>query len=577
MELLFLILFSVFGFIISYFFYGKKLGQCFFQLVDQNNELDISSQTQKDQEDFAPSHVVTVFGHQFTTMVGAGIVLGPAIAIIWGWLPAALWVFLGSILIGGVQNLGALIVSLKNKGRSVVDITEDLYGSPIRYAFFGVVSLFLLILITLLVVFIGLVFEIFPEAVLPMWAQVAAALGLGIVLKRKPSSYKIFFALSVLVSLFLVYVGAQIPIALPDFLGVPPLISWICIILISTFILGQLSVTSFSLHRDTLHFIMVSLIVLTLLVAIGYTFYHKEFELIAPPINPVILDAPPIIPFLFLTLTCGAITGFHALISSSTTSKLIKTKKDIVPVAYGTMLLEAFFSIVIMVAVLIGLTISYQSDAGIILSGISAWDHHFASWLQADGLGAKIDALVISISNILSTLGIPQNISITAVGVFILSFAWSSLIAAVRIERMILAETFHKTPSNYLKVLSQKTFTSLFIIIISGILAFAVEINTSDSTTLWPLVGLSNMLIAASSLLIITKYLHRKGSFVFLYSGIPCFFISIIALWGIVSSEIDFVTSGNIILSLINGIILVLGCIILIIGSIKFFDKRLQP
>ncbi len=571
MEVIILVLVTFVGYLVTYLTHGNTLTQKVFGLSGEGN---VPSRENCDEEDYIPQKKHLLFSHQFVAMVGPGVVLGPAIAVIWGWMPAIIWVFVGSIFIGAIQNFGALVVSMKEGGRSFTEIVGIFFGRRAKVFFFSFVSIFLLILIALLFVFISIVFEMFPESVPAMGFQFFVALGLGWLVKKWPQYLCLGLSGAFVVTALTIYFGQDIPIVLPTLGEVPPLITWISILMLSSFLVGGMPVHRFTIPRDALHSIVIFSGIALIFAGVLFCVFTGKFVVYAQPLNLVPQGAPSIIPFLFVTLTCGAVTGFQALLASSTSSKMITKEFDAFSIGYGTMLLEAVLATIVIISVLGGLAMSYQSDSGITLSGVAAWDYHYASWLNADTLGAKIDALILSVSNILSMLGIPRVASMTLIAVMILSFAWSALNAAIRIQSLTMKEMFSKSSLPLLSVLGNKHIATAAVIMIAGILTFAFEVSETGDVTLWPLVGLGNIMLSGLVLLIITHYLKNKAKRPYLTVIIPCVFMLTMAVWCLTVSEVSFIGEENWLLAILNGAMLALGIAITLKGFIRVFDKK---
>ena len=273
-------------------------------------------------------------------------------------------------------------------------------------------------------------------------------------------------------------------------------------------------------------------------------------------------------PFLFITIACGAISGFHSLVSSGTSSKQVATEKDAQFVGYGSMLLEATLSTLVIISVGAGIGL-LATDSGLI--GADAWNHHYASWSSAKGLGAKVSAFVNGSANMLTFIGIPIIIGKVIMGVFVASFAGTTLDTATRIQRYVVSELFSDIN---VKFMSNKYMAAAFAVITAFFLAFATGADGKGALTLWPLFGSINQLLASLTLLAITVYLKEKGGKKYMTTLIPFIFMITITLWGTALNETVFINKGNWLLAAINGITFILALWIIIEGFNAFIKIK---
>jgi len=422
-------------YLIAYNTYGKFLARKIFKL---NPDSTVPSKELQDDVDFVPTKKPILFGHHFTSIAGAAPIVGPAIAIIWGWVPALIWVLLGSIFMGAVHDFGAMVVSMRNKGRSIGDIASDLVSKRVRMIFLIIIFLLLLIVIAVFCVVIGAVFTMYPGAVLPVWLEIPIAVWLGHMIYKKGANHLTMSIIAVALMYVTVIIGAYVPISLVDF-GISPanqIAVWVGILLIYAYIASTLPVQTLLQPRDYINshqlFIALAILVLGILVA------HPI--MVAPTVNLNPLGAPPIWPMLFITIACGALSGFHALVSSGTTSKQIDNESSALTIGYGGMLMEGLLSTFVIIACGAGLAMGLADKSGTILTGSAAFTHHYASWGAAAGLGSKVGAFVNGAANIISSIGIPANIAVVIMSVFVASFAATTLDTATRLQRYIVAE-----------------------------------------------------------------------------------------------------------------------------------------
>ncbi|MFP3981454.1 MAG: carbon starvation protein A [Desulfobacterales bacterium] len=565
MNSLLLVILMLAGFLVAYHTYGRFLGRKIFRLAADNV---CPSHELQDDLDFVPTNKHILFGHHFTSIAGLGPIVGPAIAVIWGWVPAVLWVFLGSIFMGAVHDFGALIISLRNNGRSVGDISGDLVSPRVRILFLLIIFFLLLLVIAVFALIIAILFTKYPEAVIPVWIEIPIAVWLGYMIYKKGASHVTLGIAAVVMLYITIVIGTYVPVDLTalGISGNAALITWIVILFIYAFIASRLPVQVLMQPRDYInsHQLLVAFVLLGLGVILA------QPEIVAPAYQGSPEGAPPIWPFLFVVIACGAISGFHSLVSSGTSSKQCYNEDDARYIGYGAMLLEGSLSTFVIVACVAGIGIGLSVD-GETFNGAAAFTQHYASWDAAEGLGAKIGAFVGGASNMIGSYGIPQNITITIMGVFLVSFAATTLDTATRLQRYIVGELGRaiKVPQ-----IGEPTTGTLIAVITAFILAF-YNGSGKGAMTLWPLFGAANQLLAGLALLVATIYLVRKNIPSF-YAAIPMVFMIIMTGWAMLLNIQNFYNDANWLLVFIGGCIMVLE-IWMIIEAIIYFKNPYTP
>ncbi|MHC4726398.1 MAG: carbon starvation CstA family protein [Planctomycetota bacterium] len=572
MDTLLLMLICGAGYLAAYHTYGRFLAKKIFQL---NKNAPVPSIELRDGIDYIPARKGIIFGHHYTSIAGTGPIVGPAIGIIWGWLPAVLWVFFGSIFMGAVHDLGALIVSLRNDGKSLSEVAAKYINMRVRFIFFAVVFLSLLIVIAIFGVVIAAVFTEFPSAVVPVWLQIPIAVALGFAVYKKTVNITFATAIAVISMYLCIAIGSLLPVEFGTIFGIPPTGLWVIILLVYAWVASTLPVTTLLQPRDYINawqlFIAMGLLVGGAVVAS----LSGNLALAAPPFNRALpAGTPPIWPFMFVIIACGAISGFHSLVASGTSSKQVSKESDCQFVGYGSMLLEGFLAILVLVCVAAGIGMALKLDNGTILTGQAAWQHQYSTWIGAKGLSNKIAPVVIGAANMMGKIGVTEAVGITLMGVFIASFAGTTLDTSTRIQRYVISElaTDLKIP-----FLANRWVATSFAVLTAAGLAFATGADGKGAMVLWPLFGSANQLLAALALLLVTLYLKRKGGLKFLVTGIPCLIMLVITVWAMVKNEINFISKGNWLLVIIGGGIFALSLWMTIEALIAFFNSARKP
>jgi len=546
MDTLLLMLICGGGYLVAYYTYGRFLAKKIFKL---NKNAPVPSVELKDGIDYVPARKGIIFGHHYTSIAGTGPIVGPAIGIIWGWLPAILWVLLGSIFMGAVHDFGALVVSMRNQGKSISEVAAKYINARVRFIFFAVVFLSLLIVIAIFGVVIAAVFTQFPSAVIPVWLQIPIAVALGFAVYKRGASVPIATAIAVVGMYLCIGLGAFIENKWPGFSsitsvgGMPGTGVWVIILLIYAWVASTLPVTALLQPRDYINawqlFIAMALLVGGTVVAS----LTGKLPLVAPAINPSLpTNTPPIWPFMFVIIACGAISGFHSLVASGTTAKQVAKEPDCQFVGYGSMLLESFLAVLIIICVAAGVAMAVKLDNGTILTGQAAWQHYYSSWIGAKGLSDKIAPVVIGAANMMRTLGLPEAVGMTLMGVFVASFAGTTLDTSVRIQRYVVSEL---ATDLRIPFLANRWAATTFAVLTAAALAFATGADGTGAMKLWPLFGTSNQLLAALALLVVTFYLKRKGGFKFIVTAVPCLIMLVITNWAMVKNETIFLADKN--------------------------------
>ncbi|WP_456395181.1 carbon starvation CstA family protein [Desulfurobacterium sp.] len=567
MDALLLMLVVFIGYIIAYNVYGKYVGYKIFELATGK---PVPSKVYEDGIDFVPTKKEIIFGHHYTSIAGTGPIVGPAIAVIWGWLPAILWVFFGSILMGAVHDFGALIISMRNKGKSISEFAGKYISKRTKYLFFAIVFLELWIVIAIFGLVIAIIFNMFPQSVFPVWMEIPIAMTLGYLVYKKGKSVGILSIIALILMYVTIIMGVYMPFKLGSVAGIPPTGVWTIILLIYAFIASVLPVTMLLQPRDYInsHELLVAIALLVFgVIASAFT---GKLSIVAPTYQSHPPQAPPLWPFLFITIACGAISGFHSLVSSGTSSKQVADEPDALFVGFGSMLMEGVLATLVIIAVVAGIGIGYFHN-GKLLTGHTAWLTHYSSWTAAKGLGSKLSAFINGSANMIESLGIPVSWAIAIMGVFVASFAGTTLDTATRIQRYVVSEIFSDMG---LTVFKNRYVATLFAVLSAAFLAFATGASGKGALTLWPLFGAVNQTLAGLALIVITIYLKYKGGLKWIVAGIPAVFMIAVTLWASILNEINFIHKSNYLLIVVNTAILIIVLTIIFEGVKTFFSIK---
>lgn len=511
--------------------------------------------TEEDGVDYVPADTNVVFGHQFASIAGAAPITGPIQAAVFGWLPALLWILIGGVFFGAVQDFAAMYASVKNKGRSIGYIIEKYIGRTGKRLFLIFVWLFSILVIAAFADVVASTFQGFDEEGMKIAADGAVAatsilfivfaVGLGFFLKNTSFHAGINTLVAILLLVAAIMIGINAPIYFSrEF--------WLIFVFVYILIACVTPVWALLQPRDYLNSYL--LIAMMLMAFIGIIVYRPAMNL-APftafkLVNEEAGTVSYLFPVLFVTIACGAVSRFHALVSSGTASKQIKNEKAMLPVSYGAMLLESFLAVIALVSV-----------------GFAA---------TAEGLPAGTPAQVFatSISTFLTKLGLPQSVSYTLITLAVSAFALTSLDSVARVGRLSLQEFFMEEDREMgwaAKVFGNKWVATVLT------LALAFFLAKAGYESIWPLFGSANQLLSALALIscaVFLKKTKRQGMmlwgpmFLMMAVTFTAIVLKIKELTASLCREFD---SGNVIQLLFAVLLLILGVIVAAEGLQKLF------
>ena len=411
----------------------------------------------------------------------------------------------------------------------------------------------------------------YPQSVFPVWMQLPIAVTLGYFIYKKGTSVNMATAVAVVLMYITIILGTIWPITLPTIGSMGPTGSWTVILLIYAFIASTLPVTTLLQPRDYINAWQLMIAMGLLVLGVFAAAFTGNLKIVAPAIQLHPEGAPSMWPFLFITIACGSISGFHALVASGTSAKQVAKEPDAVAVGYGSMIMEGALATLVIIAVTAGIGMAYQTkDAGI-LTGTAAWTEHYASWASSAGLGSKVSAFVVGAANMAAVLGISKAVAVVIFGVFVASFAGPTLDTATRLQRYVVQELAGDYKIGALK---GKYAATAFAVVTALLLAFYNGANGKGALTLWPLFGAVNQTLAGLTLVLLTVYLKSKGGVKYLITLIPAVFMIIMTVWALFINEANFIGSGNALLIIVNGIVTIIALWVAFEGISAFLKKQ---
>jgi len=490
----------------------------------------------EDGVDYVPTNRHVLFGHHFTSVAGAAPIVGPAIAVIWGWVPAFLWVVLGTIFAGAVHDFGALWVSVRHKGQSMGTLTEAIIGGRARTLFLLIIFFLLLMVNAVFAVVIANLFIATPGAVFPIWMEIPVAIAVGFLVYRTRTGILIPSIVALLLLYLFVWIGQYMPYGLPDLFHFAPTAKqiaaasgdmtaaagaaakdgvragWVILMLIYGFVASSLPVWVLLQPRDYInsHQLFVALAV------IFAGIFVVNPPVVAPAINHALpADAPGWFPLLFITIACGAISGFHGLVASGTTSKQVDKETDERLVGYGGAIGEGTLALTSILATAAGFGLAV---------GVDGWRQHYATFAAASSGG--VGAFVKGVAVFAEGIGIPVAVATIFAAVVVISFAATTMDTGVRLQRYIIQELGTQYDIGFLKNGLVATIVAVATV---GLLALGVD-RGAGGMRIWPLFGTTNQLTGGLTLLVITIFLLslRRRAWV---TAVPMVFLFLMTTW----------------------------------------------
>lgn len=560
MDTVIIAILSFFGFIIAYNTYGRYLARRIFALSSDNVAPSVEV---NDGVDYVPTRRSVVFGHHFTSIAGTGPIVGPAIAVFWGWLPALLWVLFGSVFIGAVHDLGSLVVSMRNRGQTIGDIAGRMISPRARILFLLILFFTLMVVMGIFGLVIAVIFSIYPQTVLAVWIAMPLAVIVGWLNYKHGASLAVPAIVALVILYGAIYFGAyHLPLSIPGvelFAGADATLTeglrssvviWTLLLLVYCFIASILPVWTLLQPRD---FINSNQLLLTLAL-LGGGLVAARPDLVAPALNTPPPDAPPILPFLFITIACGAISGFHCLVSSGTSSKQLRTERDAHAVGYGAMLVEGMLAVLVILACCAGLGMGvYETQNGVLapvtdtagapLAGAAAWGHYYSGGWREMELASQVGAFVEGGANMMSAVGVPLAFGVGIVAVMVASFAATTLDTSTRLQRYVVQELAAATG---VKALGNKYLATSVAVIAGGTIAMISGPSGpgSGGLILWPLFGATNQLLAGLAFLVVAFYLIRHSKPVW-FLAVPLFLMVVLPAWAMGYQVLGWYEDGN--------------------------------
>jgi carbon starvation protein len=549
MNGLLLLVISIIVLFLAYLFYGRFLAKKW--------GIDVSRKTPahefEDGQEYVPTSPAVVFGHEFASIAGAGPINGPIIAAMFGWLPALLWLLFGSVFFGAMHDFAALYTSVKNKGKSIGYVIESYVGKAGKRLFLIFVWLFSILIAAAFADIVAGTFAGFnDEGVLnSINGSVAsssslfiiAALGLGFFIRKRKASDLASGIIAIDLLIICIVLGIFFPVFMSKSM-------WFYLIFAYIFIASIVPVWALGQPRNYLNSFLLIAMMLAAFVGVIFT---------APPISiPAFtgfnINGNFLFPGLFITIACGAISGFHSLVATGAASKQLSSEKHMLPISYGAMLVETLVAVLALIAV-----------------GSLAWNGKMPE-------GTPPVIFATAVSGFLSQLGLPHNASFTIVSLAVSSFVLTTLDTVARLGRLSFQELFSVDENKnklWGRILNNKAAASLFTLLPAYLLAIM------GYERIWPLFGAANQLLAALTLIACTLFFKKTGRRVFMLV-VPTIIMLAVTYTSLslsIRSKILLLLNGNFnptvdgIQMCIAVLLLILGILVAVSCAVKLLQK----
>lgn len=544
--------------VVAYLCYGRYLVKTWG--IDPN--ATTPAVAKEDGVDYVPTNKWTVFAHQFSSIAGAGPVTGPVMAMMFGWLPAFLWVVIGGVFFGAVQDFGALYASVKSEGKSMGQIIEKYIGRTGKKLFFLFCWVFTLIVIAAFADMVAGTFNGFSVEGVKLAPNASAAsisilyvfvaMAFGLLLRKVNLEGWPKVVLGIVLIVAMLAVGIKFPVYATKQ-------TWIYLVFVYIFFA---SVTPMWLLKSPRDYLTTFLFIGMIAAAVVGVFMSNPTVTVPAFTGFKSATGSYLFPTLFVTIACGAVSGFHSLVSSETSSKMVKNEKDMLQVGYGSMLLESLLAV--LVIVIVG-SLPNLKQTGVL-------DTALANMALAD-TATPFTKFSAGVTGLVAQLGLPQSWGLCIMTMFVSALALTSLDAVARISRMSFQEFFEveegETPSQLVSVLTNKYVSTLISLFFGYLLSLGGYVN------IWPLFGSANQLLAAMvlvSLAVFLKVTGRKG-FMLYVPMVLMFIVTMTALVQAIYAIVMklFVTGGFVLMT--DGLQLVVAVLLVALGLMITFHS----
>jgi len=514
-----LILLAIGAFVVAYIFYGKfiavKLG------IDPSRKTP--AHTMNDGVDYVPAKAPVLLGHHFASIAGAAPIIGPIVAAVFGWIPVAIWILIGGIFMGAVHDFTALVASVRHDGRSIGEVIEEQIGRRGKLLFLIFSWSTLILVVAVFIIVVSRTFEEIPAAASASTLFILIALVFGLFLYRMNLSLPVATVFGVLLLAAALYLGYLYPLQLSA-------LTWSYILMGYIFVASVTPVWILLQPRDYLNsFILYALLALGIT---GIVVVNPELKIPAYT-GFHVKELGYLFPILFVTVACGAISGFHSLVASGTSAKQLNNENDARTVGYGAMLIESVLAIVALITAAMLVKENYMEMRS---NPVAVFAH--------------------SLGNIMTSFGIPYDAGKTFSSLAVSAFALTSLDTATRLARFALQEFFHdrEKPEEKQSLFFRNRYAATLV----GVIVAGALVISGQGLKIWPIFGAANQLLAALALLAVTVWLTRLKRATW-FVKIPMVLMFIITLSALAVMVFHNITTGDYLLATVAAVLFLLA------------------
>lgn len=507
----------------GYLVYGRFLARKYG--LDAKRETP--AHTKRDGVDYVPTKAPVLMGHHFASIAGAAPIIGPIVAAVFGWVPVLLWILIGSIFLGGVHDFSALVASVRHGGKTIGEVIEEHVGKAGKRLFLAFAWFLLVLVIAVFAHAVANVFVKEPATATASFLFIIVALVFGMSVYRYKTPLWLSSIIGIALLVGCIAVGIRYPIELSYN-------AWKLVLFVYVFFAAVAPVWVLLQPRDYL----CSFLLYALLVAGVIGIFAANPKMTSPAFTTFNVEGKGLLfPILFVTVACGAISGFHSLVSAGTTAKQLNKETDAKPIGYGSMLIEGLLAVI----ALITATTILKSD-----------------YTSLMGEGGPIAVFSSGIGSFISHIGVPEKMGVTFAALAISAFALTTLDTATRLGRFMFEEFFEGIGPQ--AILSKNRYVgTLATIAVAMLFTF-----TGTRAALWPLFGSANQLLASLTLLAITVWLTKLGKRTE-FVRYPMYFMFCVTLTALGFMVYNNICAGNITLIVIS--VLLLGVAVTLVGK----------
>jgi len=519
----FLLILSLSLFIVAYILYGRFVSR----RLGIDNSRPTPSHTMTDGVDYVPAKAPILFGHHFASIAGAAPIIGPITAAVFGWIPVFLWIILGSIFIGGVHDFSSIVASVRHQGKSIGEIIEEHIGRSGKRLFLIFAWSTLVLVVAVFAIVVAKTFVSVPASATASLLFLLLALMFGAAIYKFHIHIGVATLIGVILLFSCVYLGIVFPIQLP-------MKAWIFILLAYIFVASVTPVWILLQPRDYLN----SFLLYTLVIGstIGILIANPKVQLAT--FTSFHVDLGYLFPILFVTVACGAISGFHSLVGSGTTAKQLDKESDARIIGYGGMLTEGLLAVVALTA------------AAVLVHS------KYSLFLSKTG-GGPITLFSTSVGNFMAALGIPLHVGKTFAALAVSAFALTSLDTATRLSRYAFQEFFENHQAEKQSILARNRFIGTTVsVFLGGLLALSGQWRA-----IWPIFGSANQLLAALALLAVSVWLAHKGK-KNAFTRYPMIFMFAVTITALITLIVKNLLIRNYLLAIIAVFLLIVAVVL---------------